>query len=586
VPIKADRVRNPIAPAAALAARVPNPVGILLGLAVAASGALLLALGSRLTFLLDDWEFLLYRPGFTAHSILTPHNEHISIAPILIYKALVATVGMSSALPFRVVSTAVFLAGCVILFFYLRPRLGQWLALLATALILFLGAAWEDLLWSFQIGFMGSITCGLGALLALDRKDRNGDVAACLLLTLGLTFSSLGLPFLAGAAVNVGLRRNKWRRRLYVVAVPAVFYACWWVGWGHTAHTDASLHNFANTPRYVVDAAAAGISSLLGLATPAPETSAAGGLDWGRPLLLLGLVLGAWRLRQLRRVPAGLWTVLAIGIAFWILAGVNVVPSRGPTASRYQLAGAIFVLLIAAELLRGVRIGGRAILVAYVIGAAAILSNLSYLHQAYLSYKGTSDIEKADLGAVEIARARVSPSFVLSPEVADTAYVHVDAGTYLRTADAHGSPADTPAGIAAAPEPARLAADKVLQAALGVTATKVRHPPPASGPPPRLISPAPSPGAGTGSGSCLSLPPATAPAVLQLPPGGAIVRTGAGGTSLSLRRFATESFPLQAGTVPAGSAAILRIPTDGASVPWQLEVDPPQAVTVCGLSAR
>jgi hypothetical protein len=49
-----------------------TPVWLLAG-GMAVSAALLLALGSRLTFLLDDWEFLLYRPGFTAHAILDPH---------------------------------------------------------------------------------------------------------------------------------------------------------------------------------------------------------------------------------------------------------------------------------------------------------------------------------------------------------------------------------------------------------------------------------------------------------------------------------------------------------------------------------
>src|SRR3954467_2716410 len=131
-----------------------DPVVLLPG-AMLVAAALLLYWGSRLTFLLDDWEFLLYRPGFTADSILTPHNEHISVAPILIYKALLATVGMGSGLPVRVASTIVFLIGAVLLFAYLRRRVGDWLALLGAAVILFLGAAWEDLLWSFQIGFMG-----------------------------------------------------------------------------------------------------------------------------------------------------------------------------------------------------------------------------------------------------------------------------------------------------------------------------------------------------------------------------------------------------------------------------------------------
>src|SRR5262249_53104513 len=236
--------------------RVQTPVQVLLAAAVAASGALLLVLGSRLTFLLDDWEFLLYRPGVSAHSVLDPHNEHIVVLPVLIYKAITATFGISSALPFRVASTALFLAGCVVLFFYLRTRVGDWLALLGTVAILFLGAAWEDLLWAFQIGFMGSIACGLGALLALERRDPFGDGLACALLTGSILFSSLGIPFLAGAAVALALRGEGWRRHMYVIAIPAAIYAAWWHGWGHTGDNSLSAHNAANTAEFVADAGA------------------------------------------------------------------------------------------------------------------------------------------------------------------------------------------------------------------------------------------------------------------------------------------------------------------------------------------
>ena len=78
-----------------------------------ASAAVLLAYTREITFLLDDWEFLLYRPGFTAHSVFDPHNEHIVVVPVLIYKALLALFGMDSARPFQVASIATFLASAV-----------------------------------------------------------------------------------------------------------------------------------------------------------------------------------------------------------------------------------------------------------------------------------------------------------------------------------------------------------------------------------------------------------------------------------------------------------------------------------------
>src|SRR5262249_40736007 len=333
--------------------RALDPV-LLLAAAATASAGLLLAWGSRLTFLLDDWEFLLYRPGFNAHSILDPHGEHISIAPVLIYKALQATAGMSSSLPYLMVSVALLVTTGILLFVYLRRRVDPWLALIGATLVLFLGPAFDDLLWDFQRGFFGSMACGLGALLLLEDENARAAAAVCGLLPVGVPFSSLCLPFLAAAAVTLGLRGGRFRG-LYVVAVPALLYAVWWAGWGHTAETAVSLHNAAQTPQFVFDAAAAAVASLTGLVQfgqgPGP-----GGLEWGRPLLVAALGLGGWRLHRMGRIPRGLWVALALAGTFWVLAGLNVKPGRGPTESRYLLPGAVFVLMIASELLRGVRV--------------------------------------------------------------------------------------------------------------------------------------------------------------------------------------------------------------------------------------
>ena len=567
-----------------LGRRTQDPVLLLLAAAMLAAAALLLSLGSRLTFLLDDWEFLLYRPGFTADSILSPHGEHISIAPILIYKGLLATAGMGASLPYLAVSVAFLLITSALLFVYLRRRVDPWLALLATGVVLFLGPAFDDLIWDFQMGFTGSLACGLGAIVVLERGDRRGDLSACALLALGATFSSLSLPFIAAAGVDVGLRSGR-LRRLYVAAAPALIYTAWWVGWGHTADTAISLHNAAATPGFVVDAAAAVFASLFGLVHLGQGAGAAG-LGWGRPLLLAALTLAAWRLHRMGRVPPGLWIALALLATFWVLAGLNVKPGRGPTESRYQLPGAIFVLMIASELLRGVRVPRAGIVAAYLVGAAVLAANVSLLRDAYLAYRNTSDLIEADLGAVEIARDRIAIPFRLDEDVADTPYVGVHSSLYLSAADRYGSPADSPAQIAAAPEPARVAADKVLGRALGIDLRPVARAPRAAGPPPRLIGPAGA--SARRRGSCLKVETSSPIAILRLPPGGAVVRASpSSGVRVGIRRFATASFPIAPAPPAASRVGVLHIPTDRASRPWQLGITSARPVTVCGgLSPR
>jgi hypothetical protein len=552
------------------------PVWLLLA-GMAASAGLLLAWGSQLTFLLDDWEFLLYRPGFTADSILAPHGEHISLAPVLIYKGLLETAGMSSSLPYLAVSVALFLTTALMLFLYLRRRVDPWLALLAAGIVLFLGPAFDDLIWDFQMSFNGSLAFGLAALLMLDRGDRRGDLAACGLLTAGITFSSLELPFLVAAAVDVWVRPER-LRRVYVFAVPALLYAIWWAGWGHDAETAISLDNAASTPQFVFDAASAALASLFGLVEfgqgPGP-----GGLDWGRPLLVVALCLAAWRISRIGRPSRGIWIAVALALTFWVLAGLNAKTGRGPAESRYLLPGAIFLLLIAAELLRGLRVPNPAIAAAYFLGAFVIAGNAVLLRDAKTAYRNTSDLITADLGALEIARDRIVSPVRLNQANADTVYVGVDSKTYLAAADTYGSPADTPAEIAAAPEPARVAADKVLAQALGVSVVPARRPPLAAGPPPAVAGPPGADVSATGSCAVVRAPGA----LLRLPLGGATVQAPPGaGVAMALRRFATGSYPISAAPLRPGRVGVVGIPADRASQPWTVALRSRGTVTVCG----
>lgn len=555
---------------------------LLLAAAAAASAALLLLYGSRLTFLLDDWEFLIYRRGFNADAILLPHGENIAIGPVLVYKALLATVGMDSALPFRVVSTAAFIASVALLFVYLRRRVGPWAALAGAAMILFLGAAWEDLLWPFQIGYFVSMGAGLGMLLALERGDRNGDRLACALLALSLLFSSLGIPFAAGAAVAILLGgRETWRRRAYVVVVPLALFALWWLGWGREADTSITLGNIVTAPLFLIDGVASSLSSLLGLATPRDEAGI-GALDWGRLLLVIAVAVAAWRLWRLGRVPTWLLVAATIAAVFWLLAGINEKSGREPTASRYQYVGAVFLLLIAAELARGVRLRRGAIAALFAVTALAVMSNLAFLDQAYTSYKGTSDTERADLAALEIARGRVKPDFILDKDIARTEYVHIEAGPYFSAADAFGSPAFSEDELAAAPEPAREAADLVLANALPVSFTTGVSEPEFGGPAPSVADAA---GPSLAERSCLVVgpPEGGGSRLVELPPGGAVIEAPPRSpAAIKLRRFATTASSVIAGEVPPGQRAVLEIPTDRSARPWVLELEARGLASVCG----
>jgi hypothetical protein len=550
--------------------RPKDPAAALVVVAMAAAGLLIVALGSKLSFFLDDWVFILYHRDINLDTFLAPDNEHLVAGAVAVWKLMLSGFGLGSAVPYRVVSTATFLLGDWFLFVWIRRRLGSWPALFATVPVIFLGAAFEDLLWFASITFLGSLTCGLGMLVALDRRDRAGDALACAWLIVSMLFSSLWIAFALGAAVDVVLRRDErgWRGRAYLIAVPAVLYALWWLGWGHDAESAVSLHNLGETPLFVLDSFGAAIGSLLGLATPVEGIASPGGLDWGRPLAVVLGGLALWRAYGMKRIPRSLWVVLTIAFSFWVLGGLDVKAGRQPWSSRYQLPGAVFVLLAATELLRGVRLDRRLLGPAVVVLLAAVISNALFLHEAWQSYRDTSQLIRGNLTAMEIARNTVEPGFYLEEEFADTGFDHIDAGSYFSAIDAFGSPAYTVAELQAAPEAARFAADKVLLNALRVAVEPI----------PR--SAVPSRGCFT-AGSSVKF---------QVPQGGIVIAaTAKPVTDIKMRRFATPGAqaPLpvdfQAG-VARHRAVAIPIPPDLSTVPWKMQLEGGPA-TVCPLEA-
>jgi hypothetical protein len=546
---------------AAIASLIADPrlPVALFAAAVAVSGVLLVALNAQLTFYVDDWEVLLHRRGFNFDDFMIPHAGHPSMSLVAVYKVIQATLGMDSLTPYAIASTLVFLASVVLLFVWMRSRVGDWLAFAGTLPLLFLGTAFEDLLTPFQIGYFAPMACGIGALLVLERGGRRTDFACCLLLVLAISFQTVGLVFAVGAGVAIFLEGDL-RRRGWVAIVPMLLYGLWYLGYGDSDANQLSFENLATSPAFIVDGYASSLSSLLGLSN-ARDQVLIGSLDWGRPLLALALVVGAARLIALGRVPKWLWVVLAAGAGFWFLTALNASVFRAATSSRYQYIGAIFVLMAAAELARGFRPSARLIAIAVAIAVAATASNLSTLHNVYLGLKGAAPIVRGDLAGLEIAADRVDPGFVLTPDNSDFNYFTlVDAGSYLSASAAFGSPAYSTAELESAPEQGRVAADKVLAAAL----------------PARLVPLPP----GTSVDGCQ-----TATAQVELPVGGAVIRAPAGASvEVVLRRYAQGSFPVTVGSLDAGAAATLSIPDDASSKPWQAELRSWGRSSVCPLA--
>ncbi|MGE5335956.1 MAG: hypothetical protein ACM3JL_00865 [Nitrososphaerota archaeon] len=538
---------------------------VLLGAALLASGAMLLVLSRDLTFFQDTWEFLINRRELTVDNLLRPHNEHIVLIPVAIELFVLHVFGMSSALPEYLLLIAMSLVSALLFFVYARRRVGDWLALMATALLLFLGPAWQDLLWPFELAFVGSVLFGIAMLLALDREDTTGDVLACVFLAVAAGFSSLGVAFMAAAAVHLFVnRRERGLRRAWFVAIPVVLFGLWYLGWGHDAENHMSLRNVLDSPRYVVEGMAVSLESLLGLSKAPTEGPPQTVLDWGEPLLIGALALVV--IGQIRRpgFSRGFWVVLAATATNWFLTAFNYVPGREPSTGRYMYAAGAFTLLLAVELLRDVRFSRRALAIMGAVTVAAVASNLHFFNDGSDALKNQTVLTRSDLAGIEIARRHVAPEFQLAPAIAGTpSLIDVFAGPYLEAEREFGSPAYTPSELAEAPEPGRVAADVVISQALPLrTSTSegvARH----------------------GRGCLLGGGPG-GPEETTLRPGvAAIVADPGPEVTISLARFALGEYPVKTSGAPGDSTTLLTIPRDGATVPWRVHIEAQQPVYVC-----
>lgn len=539
----------------------------LLAAVLAAGAAMTLILTWKLTFWQDTFDFLILRRHITWDTVMMPHNEHIIVFPALIEQAIMRIFGLGNAHPEYVLLTAFLLAAATLVFVYVRRRLGYWPALFATILVLCLGPAWEVLLWPFEIGFIGSVLFGLAMFLALERESRGWDLAACGFLILSMGFSSLGIPFAVGAAVDVlQKRRARGWRRAYLVVAPVVLFALWYLGWGHDAEAHMTLRNVFASPRFVLESIAVATGSLFGLGTN-PIDGETNPL-WGA-LIFVGVVVAVVYVQ--RRRPGfspALWPVAAAALANWFLTAFNQIPGRDPTSSRYQYAGAIFIVLLLSNLLPKITWTRRRLIVAAALVALAVGPNLVVLKENRDNLEVQTVLTKADLAAIQIARPTVDPGFQLGPEVAGTpSLVNVFAGPWLEAVDEYGSPAYSEAELAVAPEPGPHWADVVLSQALPLKNVIT-----VGGYDPR-----------GGGGHCVTVK-AGAPALsgvpvhagqtrIEVPPGPE--------AQLSMRRFAAEEFPVTLTAVPGGSAAVLHVPRDESPRPWYLHVEAAQPARVC-----
>jgi hypothetical protein len=412
--------------------RVPH-ARLIVATAALVAGAAIVWLSRGYTFYFDEWSFILSAPDWTAVSYFQPHNEHPSILFKAVYALLLDTVGLRSYVPYMAVLLFLHATNVVLLFELVRRRAGDLVGVSTAAILLVLGAGWEDILWAFQMAWLASVALGLGMLMVLQAPRTSRRLAlAAILLTGSLMFSGVGLTFLVAAGVTLGAQRDRRRDLVWVIPV-VVALAVWYLAFGHMAeppNPPPSAANILMLPVYTAWGLGASAAGLIGEAGVV-----------GLPLLLAAAAALAWTWWRHGADPTALGTAAGL-ISFFLVTGLARAQFGYHQAGsgRYVYVGAVFWLILLADAARHLLWKGtwRPALVACVFLACF---NSGVLLVSYAAAKTVQmQREGADLYALRAARHDpcLDPlgvvDLLVMPPVTSPA-------VYYRAVDLYGDPA-------------------------------------------------------------------------------------------------------------------------------------------------
>jgi hypothetical protein len=559
--------------AAKVEALDPNRAGVVaLIVAMAAATALMLWVERGALFISDEWSWIDLSGTDSFDEVWRPINQHLMALPLLVYKGLMALWGLEM-LPFKLASIAAALTCSALLYVYARSRIGPILALAPAMMPIFFGTGTAILLQPLVgIQLIGAACFGLGALLAVERRQPRWDAAAAALLCLSIACFSFGIAFLVGIAVAV-LLGPKPLRRAHVVLVPLALYAIWriWaIKFGVSGGPE--LANVPAIPLYYVDSIAATVLGLFGgagILGPGPGTElflhgvSLENLALTMVIATLEVAILVYAARRLLRrgVPASFWSALAILLTLWTLQALVLNEGRTPGETRYLYAGSIAFLLVVVEVARAPRLGRTGTVLVLAVAAAGIVGNLPRFEEARDGILAHSTRARAYTTAMELAGRNADPEFIPvidTPEVATAGALYFSVGQYFELASRYDTFAYSVPELRQQDEEVRYGADTVSARILALELGKAT----------RL------PGRG-----CEAFQTGTDGGFVELPRG-RVLFEASDDTRVALRRFADRSV-VPIGELHAGRPAFLKIPPDRATIPWKLDVEGPLTLKVC-----
>ena len=305
-------------------------------------------LDRNLWFFGDEWDFLTRRGLHGAYfSIWAPHNEHWSVLPILLWRAMYSLEHLSSYWPYVI---PLLLAHVVVVHLVWRRCLREgadvWVATMLALLLALLGTGSENLTWAFQIGFVSSLLFGLLAMEVAEGPARPRAPRLTAPLARDVTVAALSLAALMCSTVGLAttlalgfvlLSRNGWRRAVRALGAPLGAFVTWFALAGHNGLKDTGDQLSASVLAKVPEFVSSNLSQALGHAA-----------GWGSGGTALAVVLSGWLLWRspslFRAHPAVLGAAVA-AVAFYVLAALGrdrISATMSP--SRYAYVGAALLV--------------------------------------------------------------------------------------------------------------------------------------------------------------------------------------------------------------------------------------------------
>jgi hypothetical protein len=526
-------------------------------------GAVLVMVETRgLSFFGDEWDFVVDRRGISPHVLLEPHGPHLSLLPILVYKAMLQVFGADSYVPYRLLAAFDLVLIAAVLGWVCRSLWGPWWGLAPVLLLVTLGPGAITLLWPFQVGYALAVAGGVVALVAAGREGRAAATVCCVALVVSLASASAGVGFVVGVAVVLAFRQDKWQRS-WVVLVPLVLYVLWYLGYGQDDN-ETHLSLWKDALSYSMQALAATSAATVGLSSVSPQTGLLDG-TFGVPIAVAAVAavaVASWR--GWRPTPL-FWGVAATLVVLFVAACLsNWGPyPRAPGTPRYLPINATLVLICVCAALPRPRLGRLGVIVACLVLAAVSATNAAQYAEQHRWLSQSDTASRAELGALLILRGVVSPDFSPATPGDPAVLVNIRAGSFYEAVDSFGIIADSPSELLQQDEATRELADGVLLRG-GVTLAASAPHAGKPAPPPAVIS-----GKAGFDGRCLVV--GAVPLIVRAAPGTYELTAKKFAMDVSGGRFG-DAYSARIGSVPRSTSAVITVKRDAApQTPWRIQ---------------